>query len=293
MNNIFSMTGFAVETIPYGNGINCEIRSLNSRYLETSVKLPLALKEMEDPIRDIIQKKIKRGRVTCSLSFNSATEPLSNLKIDAGTVSSYKSLLEQMRKAAKISDEIKLEHLLVFKEIISFEEDEVVDKDLEKNIFNLVEKTLDKLNNMRQVEGKNLSHDLNNRLKSIQKNLRAIEPISKKNAQTEFNRLHKRLVSMIDENKVDKNRLEMELAIISDRVDISEEIVRLKSHIDLFMQNLENGSPVGKKLNFLLQEMHREANTISSKSTLVEISHYTVEIKEDVERIREQVQNIE
>lgn len=109
----------------------------------------------------------------------------------------------------------------------------------------------------------------------------------------EFQKQMERLKNLIDDNKLDRNRLEMEVALISDRVDISEEIVRLNSHIELFKEDLEQGSPIGKKLNFILQEMHREANTMSSKNTLIEISHRVVAIKEEIERMREQVQNIE
>jgi uncharacterized protein (TIGR00255 family) len=293
MGKIHSMTGFALLSHPYGNGMSCEIRSLNSRFLETNVKLPLTVKDLEDSIKEVIQKNINRGRVTCSISFNSSSQSLSNLKIDPNVVDLYKNLLNQIRKAAGIEEGVRLEHLLAFKDIIAFEEEVSIDENLEKSILGLVEKTLVKLNKMRSFEGDNLVKDLNVRLAVLQKNIKTIEPLSKGNAKSEFDKLYKRLLSLLDDTKVDKNRLEMELAIISDRVDISEELIRLKSHIDLFKQNLKGGSPVGKKLNFLLQEMHREANTISSKSTLLEISHHTVAIKEDIERIREQIQNIE
>jgi uncharacterized protein (TIGR00255 family) len=293
MSKIYSMTGFALLSHPYGNGITCELRSLNSRFLEISIKTPIVLKDLEDSIKELIQKRIQRGRVTCTITFNSTDQSLENLKIDSTIVNQYKSLLNQIREIAEINEEVKLEHLLAFKDIISFEEDTSVDENLEKSIFELVEKTTSKLDEMRNIEGKNLSKDIRIRLDSIKNNLKKIEPSSKKNAKIEFDKLYKRLLSLIDEQKIDKNRLENELAIISDRVDVTEEITRLNSHIDLFEQNLKGGSPVGKKLNFLLQEMHREANTISSKSTLLEISHLVISIKEEIERIREQIQNIE
>jgi uncharacterized protein (TIGR00255 family) len=293
MSKIHSMTGFAVHSEPYGNGMTCEIRSLNSRYLETSIKLPLVIKDIEDSIKDLIQQNIKRGRITCTITFDSSDQPLANLKIDPSTVKLYMDLLDQIREIAKIEQKPRLEHLLTFKDIISFEEEENIDKDLEENILQLVRNTLDKLNEMRNSEGSNIHEDLKIRLSAIQDNLDKIKPLGEKNARTEFDKLHKRLLSLIDEKKIDKNRFELELAIISDRVDITEEVIRLQSHIDLFEQNLEKGSPIGKNLNFLLQEMHREANTISSKNTMIEISHYVVTLKEDIERIREQVQNIE
>ena len=115
MGKIFSMTGFALHSNPYGNGMSCEIRSLNSRFLETNVKLPLTVKDLEDSIKDIIQKNVNRGRVTCSITFNASSQSLSNLKIDPNVVDLYKNLLNQIRKVAGIGEEVKLEHLLAFK----------------------------------------------------------------------------------------------------------------------------------------------------------------------------------
>lgn len=293
MGKLYSMTGFAVLTEPYQNGISCEIRSLNSRYLEIGVKLPLAIKDIEDSIKELIQKHVNRGRITCTISFSSSEQPLANLKIDAATVKLYKDLLDQIRDVAGIDQPIRLEHLLAFKDIISFEGTEQVDEALEKNILQLVQRTLDELNEMRNLEGENIEKDVIERLSSIRRNLEKVKALGEQNARVEFDKLHQRLLSLIDETKIDKNRLEMELALISDRVDITEEVTRLQSHIELFEQNLSEGSPIGKKLNFLLQEMHREANTISSKNTMIDISHCAVAIKEDIERIREQVQNIE
>ena len=120
-----------------------------------------------------------------------------------------------------------------------------------------------------------------------------LKPLAQQNPRVEFEKLYQRLQNLIQEQKIDRERLEQEVAIIADRVDITEELVRLESHIQLFRDTVANGSPAGKKLNFILQEMHREANTISSKNTMVEISHRAVILKEEIEKIREQVQNIE
>lgn len=294
MAEIFSMTGFAASDLESNNNeIHCEIRTLNSRYLEVSVKLPLVLKNLEDPVKDLIKKHIQRGKVNCIINMKSAVSVLQNLKIDREAVKFYADLLQQIRDIAGIKGDIGLEHLLEFKEIISFEEDEVIEKEFEAGILKLVGNTLSELNKMRNSEGRNLKTDLEMRLLSIENNLREIEKLSGDNAKAEFDKLTNRLLSLLDEQKFDQNRLEMELALISDRVDISEEIVRLSSHVGLFRDNLNQGSPIGKKLNFILQEMHREANTISSKNTLLEVSRLVVSVKEDIERIREQVQNIE
>ena len=146
---------------------------------------------------------------------------------------------------------------------------------------------------MRSQEGIHLKSDLQKRLDKITILTEEITGLSKENPSIEFEKLRKRLLSMITEDKIDINRLEQELAIIADRVDITEETVRMKSHIQLFQENLNTGSPIGKKLNFILQEMHRETNTMSNKTTIVEISHRLVTLKEEIEKVREQVQNIE
>lgn len=157
----------------------------------------------------------------------------------------------------------------------------------------LINDAIAQLDITRGAEGENLRRDLADRLDALEKLTGEIAEMGKGNARSEFEKLYQRLITLVDEGKIDRNRLEMELALISDRVDISEEVVRMGSHIELFRENLRQGSPIGKKLNFILQEMHREANTISTKNTLIEISHRSVTVKEEIERMREQVQNLE
>jgi uncharacterized protein (TIGR00255 family) len=294
MKKINSMTGFATGHAEYNNAeISCEIRSLNSRYLEVSLRVPRILSDLENQIKDIIRQKITRGKVMYSLNFSSLNSELQNLKIEPDTIKIYAKLLKQMKKEAKIREEIKLDHLLAFKDIISFEEETEVNQKLSNFIFKLSNQTLDKLTKMRANEGNFLKTDLKERLQNIVKITSQISNLGKKNARHEFDKLYQRVLALIDENKIENHRFEQELAILADKVDITEEAVRLKSHIKLFEDNLKSGSPVGKKLNFILQEMNRETNTISNKTTMVEISHQVVRLKEEIEKVREQVQNIE
>lgn len=294
MNNILSMTGFSSMQAKYNNSeITCEIRSLNSRYLEISLRLPKILTDLENSIKDLIREKITRGKIMYSLNFSSLTSEIQNLKIEPETVKIYMNLLEQMKQTSGIKTDIKLDHLLTFKDIISFEEETEIDEELANFVFSLTNNTLDKLTDMRSKEGKFLKDDLDLRLNNILKLCEEIAQLGKDNAKSEFDKLYRRMLSLISEDKINNNRFEQELAIIADKVDITEEIVRLKSHIKLFEDNLNIGSPVGKKLNFILQEMNRETNTISNKATMVDISHRVVALKEEIEKIREQVQNIE
>lgn len=294
MNLLKSMTGFATVQKTYNESeVTCEIRSLNSRFLEISLRTPRILNDLESPIKEIIRQKITRGKIMYSLNFSSLSNEVQSLKIQADSIKAYKKLLEQMKKEAGIRTPIQLDHLLFFKDIISLEESSQVDEALSRFVFELTEETLEGLNKMRYQEGQFLHKDLKDRINVINRLTAEISNFSKSNPKAEFEKLYQRLISLIDQDKVDKNRLELELALIADRVDITEEVVRLKSHIQLFQEDIKTGSPVGKKLNFILQEMNRETNTMSNKSTMVEIAHRVVQLKEEIEKVREQVQNIE
>jgi uncharacterized protein (TIGR00255 family) len=294
MSPLKSMTGFAtVQTEYNSNEASCEIRSLNSRYLEISLRLPRMLTDLENSIKEIIRQKISRGKIMYSLNFSSLNNENQNLKIQGDLIKFYKSLLEQIKKEAGIKSPLKLDHLLFFKDVISFEEDSSVDEELANFVYKLTDAALDRLNEMQIQEGQYLRTDLEGRIGKISTLNNEIKELSKSNPSAEFSRLYSRILGLIGEEKVDRNRLELEMALIADKVDITEEVVRLQSHIQLFKNNLAEGSPVGKKLNFILQEMNREINTMSNKSTLVEISHRVVQLKEEIEKIREQVQNIE
>jgi uncharacterized protein (TIGR00255 family) len=294
MKKLKSMTGFAVEQKEYNDSeVACEIRSLNSRYLEIGLRLPRILNDLEIPIKEIIRSKITRGKIMYSLNFSSLNNEQVNLKIQPNLVNSYVQLLAQIKKEAGLKSAIKLEHLLFFKDIISFEEDSAIDDQLIQFVHQLTEETLDKLNHMRYQEGQYLQKDLENRISQITQLTQEIGEFGKANAKIEFEKLYQRVKGLVAEDKLDENRMELELAMIADKVDITEELVRLNSHIELFMENLHVGSPIGKKLNFILQEMNRETNTMSNKSTVVEVSHRVVNLKEEIEKVREQVQNIE
>ncbi|MEL6822027.1 MAG: YicC/YloC family endoribonuclease [Calditrichota bacterium] len=291
---IYSMTGFAARKSLVGTTeISAEVRSLNSRYLEMYVKLPPLFREQEDAVKELIRQKVDRGKINCTITLHAKEDSLDTLQVNESAVKNYTQLLNDVRRVASIEKPLELSDFLQFKDLFVAKEDDEMGELLRNNMQLLLADTLDGLNETRSREGANLKKDLLGRLDAIATLNAEITDLGKDNARTEFNKLHKRLLSMIEEQKIDRNRLEMELALISDRVDISEEVVRMTSHLDQFKTNLSKGSPIGKKLNFILQEMHREANTISSKSSLIEISKRIVTVKEEIERMREQVQNIE
>jgi uncharacterized protein (TIGR00255 family) len=287
------MTGYATEKSVTSNGeVTCEIRTLNSRYLEIFLKLPQQLKSFEDHFKSIIRSHIDRAKVNMAITLIETESLPEMLAVNEGVVKMYGRLLEDMRQLAGVKEPVKLADFLQFKDLFMVSESGA-DESFVNTITELVEATTRKINQSRADEGENLRRDLLHRLGEIESLAGEIGGYARQNARQEFNRQFERLKGLVDENKLDRNRLEMEIAIISDRVDISEEVVRLDSHLGLFRENLEGGSPIGKKLNFILQEMHREANTMSSKNTMIEIGHRVVALKEEIERMREQVQNIE
>lgn len=294
MNPLRSMTGFASSKTHFADSeLSCEIRSLNSRYLEIYVKLPYAFKDLEDAAKSLIRAKIDRGKISCTVSFTAQDPTMQRLSLNSGSVEMYARLLNQLRTAAGISVPLQVGDFLQFKDLFVPDEQSMLDDQFAQTFEALINDAIAQLDITRGAEGENLRRDLADRLDALEKLTGEIAEMGKGNARSEFEKLYQRLITLVDEGKIDRNRLEMELALISDRVDISEEVVRMGSHIELFRENLRQGSPIGKKLNFILQEMHREANTISTKNTLIEISHRSVTVKEEIERMREQVQNLE
>ena len=289
-----SMTGFGRAQIKNGRfEITVEIRSLNNRYLDISLKLPKSLNIYEYQLKEQTKKKILRGKLSVTVNFKNLTLENGDLRLNHDSVQFYHQLLEKIKYQTGIKDEITLDHLLQFKELIEPEEMNFEDNEIEKILSETYDKSLDNLNEMRKQEADNICIDIYSRLDKIRTVLTSISNKVKDSPRQELEKLYNRLKEKIDKKEVDKDRLELELAIIADRVDVTEECIRLFSHLDLFKDVLDNNDEVGKQLTFLLQEMHRETNTIGSKTSDISISHDMIRLKEEIEKLREQVQNLE
>lgn len=287
------MTGYGKgSTAKNETFIEVEVKSVNSRFFETSLKLPPILLPYDYEIREFIKTKVQRGKLNVVFHFKKDGVENGFISIDEKKLSNHISLIKKIKKAASIKDEIKLEHLLTGKESFISQ-----DTELSKSEFDLVKsaltKALDKLILMKKKEGTELAKDLSSRIEKILKIVSEIEIEYKKSINDYFNKLRLRITELLDNAEINEDRLNLELALIADRADITEECVRLKSHIKFFKESIKNEKEPGKKLNFLCQEMNRETNTISSKSISTPIIHSSVLIKEEIERIREQIQNIE
>ena len=290
---INSMTGYGKGSVATSKiSVETEVKSVNSRYLEVFIKLPQFLSHKEYELRELIKDKIKRGKINVSIQVKRDAALNGSSAFDEEKLKSYLKVLKQVKKAANLSEEIKLEHLLNNKEFIASS-----DFDLSEAEFNKVKRTVNTaLNNlkiMKKNEGRELTKDLTKRIHFIEKNVNEIGNEAKNSVNDYYGKLKERISELLTDNMISEERLNLELAVIADKADITEESVRLKSHLKFFIECIKKESEPGRKLNFLCQEMNREANTISSKSISTSITHKVVLIKEEIEKIREQIQNIE
>ncbi len=288
-----SMTGFSkAEISENGIKLSIEIRSINNRFLDINTRLPKTISHKELEIKDIIKKYISRGSISlyANIEYYGAAQPFFINEKNAETV--YKSLVG-LRKKLKMKGEVELNNLLQFSSFFTQKENE--SDGLEE--FKLLEKCLNnalkELDKMRAKEGNQILKDFNNRLKNITAMLDKIESHSLNRIPEERERLRRKVALLFESDEIDENRIQMEIAFLANRLDISEECVRLRSHIKFFKENLKNNQQIGQKLTFLLQEMNREINTIGSKADDADISQLVVSFKEELERIREQLQNVE
>jgi uncharacterized protein (TIGR00255 family) len=288
------MTGYSKVAISEdGLAISCEIKSLNGRNLELNAKMPRTLNSKEFEIRDIVKENIARGSV--SMFINIERENVkSEFDINKDIANEVFAKLNDLKKTLKIKETVTLSDLLAFSNQFVQKTDEQLEIDLHwKSIQKCVKESLKEHDKMRRKEGGNIQKDIEKRVKNIQDILKNIEISSATRVQTEIDKLRQRIAVLLENDEIDDQRLNMELVLMADKYDISEECVRLHSHIKHFFDIVKENNPVGQKLNFLLQEMNREVNTIGSKINDASIAHMVVSAKEEIERIREQVQNIE
>ena len=273
--------------------VTVEIKSVNNRFLDINIRLPKELNHEEMAMRDFIKARVLRGKINVFVNIRENPQSESDLFVNWEAIKKNFNHLKAIRETLGIKEEIRLEHLLSFPDVFNPDLEELAEEQLHPLIFAALEEAMNEFLEMSRQEGANILADVNKRLQKVEDLTREIETLAPSNLQEEFDRLYRNTMNLIGEKKLDKTRLEQEIALISDRVDITEEIVRMKSHIDLFKKTLNTGGEVGKRLNFILQEMNREANTMNSKTTLLDISHRVIKIKEEVEKLREQIQNAE
>ncbi len=290
---IYSMTGFGKASgSSKGLFFEVEIKSVNSRFLEVGMRLPASLQSREFEIREFLREKIKRGKISLYISQRSESGTVNSDTIDKEKFSEIISLLRTVKEEFGLKEDVGLSHLTAFKELFVIESEGVDDESFE-GVKKVLGAAVENLSSMRGKEGDHLKDDLLSRLKLIDEALERIMAAFKSTLKEHFEKQKERARELVAESNSFNERLELELALLTDKADITEECTRLKSHIKVFTNTLNSGGEVGRKLNFLCQELHRESNTISAKSIAAEIIHETLLIKEEIEKIKEQVQNIE
>jgi uncharacterized protein (TIGR00255 family) len=292
---ITSMTGFGRgEANENGIRVTVEIKTLNSRYLDISTRLPQSISDKELRLKEIIQQKIKRGKVNLLVNVDKTQTGQPDITFSPDLVKSYGKMLEKLKFLANISEPILLDDLMKFDDIfIKRPEDEETIKKTWNLTRTATENALQMVVKMRQKEGDQLRNELKTQVDGIAVQLDDVIRISEERAPQALKRMKDRITTLLSDNEIDQDRMEQEIAILIDKMDIQEEVIRLQSHLKFFQEALESKESVGRRLNFLSQEINRELNTIGSKANDSEISHLIVYAKEKLEQIREQVQNIE
>lgn len=293
-----SMTGFGhAERVVLGYKIQIDIRSVNHRYSEIVVRMPREWQMFEDQLRRLVQQAIRRGRidvfVTMERDPNSAVQAAVNWPL----VETYIAAAEQIRERLNLSESesVKPRDLLLLPDILNQSDERPEDMDeLRDELEACVREAVEQLIAMRETEGRHLQEELASRLKTVSELREALVRQAPEAVEQMRMKLRQRIQEMLeDAGKFDEQRFVMEAAILADRANIDEELTRLASHCQQFLGLLESDEPVGRKLDFLIQEMNREANTIGSKANSISITNLVVELKAELEKIREQVQNIE
>lgn len=291
---VTSMTGFGRgEVTSEGITATVELRSVNSRFLEVSSRLPRSLSLRENEIKEIIRRHVVRGKIGVIVSIERNNGEAVALRINPSTARTYYRLLSDLKKALRLREPIKLAHLLQFSDIMEQEEGASADEAEWEVARRAMESALVGFQQMRSQEGGELAADFRSRIGLLSRQLDEVETLSRGQVPRERERLRERIKQLIEAEKIDEGRLELEIALLSDRLDVTEECVRFRSHNKFFLEALKGQEAAGRRLNFLVQEMNREVNTIGSKSSAQEIAHIVVGMKEELEKIREQLQNVE
>lgn len=291
---IRSMTGFGRGKLTLnGRDYTVEIKTVNHRYNDVSVRMPRYLIALEDSLRQFVAKNISRGKTDVFVSVSSLENSEKNIKVDTALAGAYISELRRIAEMYHIQDGITATTLMKVPDMMVID-DEVVDEELYwEEVKACTELALENLKKSREMEGQNLREDILNRLELVSKGIDSMEAKSVGLVDEYRRKLKSRIEELGTSNIVDENRIAAELILFADKSSICEEITRMRSHIKSLREMLDSENAVGKKLDFLIQEMNREVNTIASKANCIDIVNYVVATKNEIENIREQVQNIE
>ena len=292
--DILSMTGYgSAKGTVEGLNISAELKSVNNRYLDVSVRLPRGFLFAEEAIKAAVQQHISRGKVDVFLSVDSSQAADTVVRVNEPLLRAYLDALDSIAAEHGLQNDVTALSVARFPDVLSVEKAEADQDALRAGLVALMDEALAEYDRMRLREGQKLREDVENRLVTIEALVTEVETHAPETVEAYHNRLRQKLESVLEGKDVDEARVITECAVFADRVAVDEETVRLRSHIAQMRQMLAAGSPFGRKADFLIQEFNREANTIGSKCQNADIAKVVVDLKSEIEKIREQIQNIE
>lgn len=289
-----SMTGFGSSSLELEDcSIDIEIKSVNNRYLDFNFSMPSYLNFMLEDMKSLIKNKLKRGRVDVYIKIKKYQLSVDSVDINYELAQKIKEKLDSLNQKLDMASDINVRDLVKYDDVMSFTYKDLDNEFLHDNILKVLDEAVNKIYSMRSIEGDNLREDLSSNLSKIEEQISKISSLTENSVKEYRENLFNKISELLDEEKIDKDRMYLEVALMADKVDINEELKRFDSHIVQFKSAMDMKDCIGRKLDFIIQEMNREINTISSKSNDESISVCVIEVKSLIEKLREQVQNIE
>lgn len=291
---IYSMTGFGRgRFVNEDRSIAIEIKAVNHRFLDMTVKTPRTLSFVEDKIKAVVQDKIQRGKVDIFVTYTQYQKPGSKVNVDEKLAKEYAEALKKISTVLNLSEDVSATKIASFPEVLSVYEDDMDEELVWSQVKEALFQALDNFTNMRAVEGENLKNNLLGMAQNIENSMETVKEQAPKVPLEYKAKLEQRIANILQSDAVDPTRLAQEVAFFADKCSIDEEITRMGSHIGQMRDILNGGGSVGRKLDFLVQEMNREANTMGSKANNIILTNTVLEMKSEIEKIREQIQNLE
>ena len=291
---IKSMTGFGRSTYEnQGREYIVEIKSVNNRFSDINIKSPRSLNYLEEEIKKTILNNVARGKIDVYITFNNNSDLGKKINLNTEIAKKYIQELKKLANESDIIDNVNIMDISKFPDVLNIKVEEEAEEIIKNELLTALNKAIESFIDMRIKEGSKIKLDLYNRVKIVKEKIDKISNISSGLVEEYIVKLEERIKELLKTDVVDQTRLAQEVVIYSDKCSVEEEITRLNSHISQFLNLLNSEVAVGKKLDFLIQEMNRETNTIGSKANNLEITNYDVDVKTEIENIREQIQNIE
>lgn len=292
---IRSMTSFGRSNSEEGKKrvFTVEMKSVNSRYLDVNIRIPKSIISLEEEIRKMISNSLNRGKVDVFINIKNYNEGVGVPKVDINLAQGYLQCLKEIEEKLNIKNDISVMQIARFPEVITMIEEEDKIDEIWEELKPLISSSLDMMINMREVEGEKLKEDILIKINQIEDLVSKVEEFADSIPKVFKQKLEERLKDLLGNVEVDENRIATEVCILADKATVDEEIIRLNSHINQVRETLKLNEPIGRKLDFIVQEMNRETNTIGSKSSDIKMTNIVIDIKNILEKIREQVQNIE